>query len=464
MAAEAAGGGAEPDTLSRRIARAIAEAAPPSTAAAAKARLCVLDYLSCALESHELPWCREALAAALPARHGEPAATDATVIGTGRRAPADGAAFVNAVLGHALIRDDMHVGSVSHLGVVVLPVLLAAAEEYAPIRGEALLDAVVCGYEAGARIGGAVVDVDVARRFRPTGIAGPIGAAAGVARLLGLDAEATASAIGLAANTVAGYNEWAGAGGSEMFFHAGFAARNALTAARLAAAGARASPSALDGPAGMLAAFGRRADAADAALFAGRPEIEAVFFKPVPACNFAQSPAQAAQAIALEARPADEDIEQVVVHATAAAAAYPGCDAAGPFEHVLQAKMSIQYCVAAALITGAFEESSYRPAEQPRIRELAARTRLQVDAGLSEAYPAHQGAEVVVQLKDGQPISRRVADVVPATDDEVVARFLRAARRRLGERAAHELHDAVMALASAPDAAAIARLTRPAGS
>src|SRR5690606_22108031 len=62
----------------------------------------------------------------------------------------------------------------------------------------------------------------------------------------------------LAANTAAGYNEWAATGGSEMFFHVGFAARNGLTAADLAASGAYVSPTALEGPAGLLAAFDKR--------------------------------------------------------------------------------------------------------------------------------------------------------------------------------------------------------------
>src|SRR5690606_5213860 len=246
-----------------------------------KAKLCLLDYLSCALVTHELAWCREALAVS-----ADPLATDGcTIIGTALRAPAHDAAFANAVLGHGLVRDDMHLGSVSHLGVVVLPAVLAVAE-VGKVTGEALLAAIACGYEAGGKIGRAILDVDVAARFRPTGIAGPVAAAAAAAKLLGLEAAGIAAALAIAADTAAGYNEWASTGGSEMFFQVGFAARNGLTAARLAAAGAYASPSALDGAAGLLAAFGKRG-AAVAAPFEGGAELSSVFFKPVPACNFA---------------------------------------------------------------------------------------------------------------------------------------------------------------------------------
>jgi len=57
----------------------------------------------------------------------------------------------------------------------------------------------------------------------------------------------------LAANTTAGLNEWPYSGGDEMFFHPGFAARNAVTAVELAELGARASETALDGPSGLFA-------------------------------------------------------------------------------------------------------------------------------------------------------------------------------------------------------------------
>ncbi len=58
------------------------------------------------------------------------------------------------------------------------------------------------------------------------------------------------SAIGLAANTAGGLNEWPYSGGDEMFFHPGFAARNAVTAVELAELGARApKPRWMDGPA-----------------------------------------------------------------------------------------------------------------------------------------------------------------------------------------------------------------------
>ena len=65
------------------------------------------------------------------------------------------------------------------------------------------------------------------------------------------------SALGFAANATVGLNEWPASGADDMFFHAGFAARNAVTSVELAELGAFASETALDGPAGLFAALRR---------------------------------------------------------------------------------------------------------------------------------------------------------------------------------------------------------------
>jgi 2-methylcitrate dehydratase PrpD len=456
--------GAADAPLARRLARATAEldarALPPPVVA--KAKLCVLDWLACALAAGDLPWSRQALAIAAPlaAETG-----GAGIVGAAQRCSAQDAAFANGVRGHGLVRDDMHVGSVSHLGTVVVPALLALADTAPrPVRGADWLAALVAGYEIGGKIGRMILDSDIARIHRPTGITGPLAAAAAGSRALGLDAVATATALAIAANTAAGYNEWAATGGSEMFFHVGFAARNAVSAVQLAATGAFASPTALDGAAGLLAAFGKRAHAASVPEpFADGFEIERVFFKPVPACNYAQSAAQAARALALRRRVAPRDIARVVVRVTRAAALYPGCDARGPFAHTLQAKMSIQYNVAAALLRGDFAERNYEPHANPDTLAVARLTSLEVDAGLAAAYPARQGAEVVVTLRDGVELRERAADVVAADADDVCARFRAAAVAALGADAAAALETAVDTLETSADAAALSRCARREG-
>jgi 2-methylcitrate dehydratase PrpD len=421
----------------------------------AKAKLCIYDLLSSALASADLPWSRQAAAVARANSGG--VAHGAGIIGTADMVSVQDAAFANGVIGHQLVRDDMHVGSVSHLGTVLVPALLALATTK-EVSGKDFLTALVAGYEVGGKVGRMILDVEVSKVFRPTGITGPIAAAAAGAKLLGLSPEQTATALALGANAAAGYNEWAATGGSEMFFHTGLAARSAVTAVQLAAEGAYASRTAIDGEAGILAAFHKSLQPAVPELFADRPEILAVFFKPVPACNFAQSPAQAALTIAKRKRLRAADIERVTVNVTRAAALYPGCNVGGPFEHILQAKMSIQYNVAAALVHGDTAERNYVPRQNPDVVQLATLVRLEIDPDFTKAFPATQGASVSVHTRAGDVLEERVDDVVPTNADGVRERFVAAAAERLGQKRAKELDRVIATLETVTDGGELARL------
>jgi 2-methylcitrate dehydratase PrpD len=430
-------------TVARRLARAALglRRRDLTDAVLRKAKICLLDFLGCAFEARALPASRQAIAVTPRAGAG------AQVIGTSLLASPADAAFANAVMGHGLVREDMHAPSVGHHGVVVWPALLALSQR-ARTSGSDLLVAAVVGYEAAGRIGRALFDADLARLFRPTGLASPLGAALAGARMIGLDEEAAATALALAANTSSGLNQWPHTGASEMYFHAGFAARNAVTAVELAAAGAT--------------AFRRRPAREAIALFAdGRAEILSVYNKPAPACNYAQTASQAALLVARALGSRWRRIERVSIRVPAAAVRYPGCDHKGPFATPLQAKMSIPYAVAAALVRGELAESSYAlPPPRPILR-LAAAAELAAEDGLTAAYPARQGAEVEVALADGTRLAQRLDDVVPATPAEIRARFRAAAAAAVGERAADEIERTVDALDALADAGRLAALCAP---
>lgn len=419
----------------------------------AKVKLCLIDVIGCAFESSHLPWCRQAVVLA------ERVETGATIIGAPFPATIGDAAFANAVMGHGLVREDMHSGSISHLGIVVLPTLLALSQ-YRKVTGRDFIAAAVAGYEAGGKIGRALMDAEIARIHRPTGITGPIAAAAAGARLLGLSVDATTSAVALGANVTVGFNQWAHTGGSEMFFHAGFAARNAVTAVRLAELGAFASPSALDGEAGLFAALRKRAAATNVELFSGSPEILAVYHKPVPACNFAQTACQAALRISRENKLSPDRIASIAVRVPRAGALYPGCDYRGPFAHILQAKMSIQYNVAAALIESAVSEQNFTLLNDATLHRLISVMTLSVDDAMTQAYPGQQGGEVEVRETDGAIHRVRLADVVNASEADVRARFRAATEAAVGLARAQEIEACIDGLERSDNAGQLASLLR----
>jgi 2-methylcitrate dehydratase PrpD len=410
-------------SLSRRLVRAARgltiDQLPPEVIT--KVKIGFLDFLSCAFEARDLPWGCQAI------RMAGAASGKARVIGTAVQSSPAEAAFANATLGHGLVREDMHTGAVSHLGVVIFPTLLALAQRQKTSGRDFILGA-VGGYEIGAAVGRAIMDQEMVRRFRPTGITGPLAGAIAGSRLLGLDEDATVSALGFAANATGGLNEWPYCGGDEMFFHPGFAARNALTSVELAALGARASESALDGRAGLFAGLNKSDCIERVAPFSGDAfEIMSVYYKPAPACNYAQTATQAALVLTMQdGFRSGGEIESIVVKASAAAVAYPGCDYAGPFDRILQAKMSIQYCVAATLARGVIAESNYRKPDDPEINRLASITQLEVDPKFTAAYPGAQGSEVIVTSRH-RLSHARLDDVIPATPEQIRERFRSAA-------------------------------------
>lgn len=422
---------------------------------AEKAGLAFLDFLACAFEARELPWSRQARAFAVTGGTGP-----AAIIGARARTSPAEAAFCNGTTAHGLIREDMHAASNSHLGVVIWPTLLALLDG-PRVRGTDFLAAGVAGYEVGARIGRTLLDPEIARRFRPTGITGPIGAAAAGARLLRLNSERAAAAIAFAANTVSGLNDWPAAGSTEVFFHAGVAARNAVTAALLAEAGLVASSSALDGEAGLYAAHRRQGqlDALCQGLGEGF-EIREVYFKAAPACNYVQTACQAALALHREGvRPGD--VVSVEVATFSSAARYPGCDHIGPFEHLIQAKMSIQFSIATVLVRGVLEEANYARLDEPETLRLAELTTLAIDPTFERAFPPLQGAEVRVTLRDGSLRTARRDDVAPCPPAGVRARFRAAAEPVLGPAGMRELEAFVDGLPKAADVSPLARLVAP---
>ena len=419
----------------------------------AKAKICLLDFLSCAFEAKDHPWSRQAIAIARAVEGG------ATIIGTSKLATPGDAAFANATLGHGLVREDMHAASICHHGVVIWPTLLALSER-TKLSGATFLTAAIVGYEAGAQIGAALFTADLARLYRPTGLVTPLGAALAGSHALGLTEDAATSAVSIAANTSSGLNEWPRTGGSEMYFHPGFAARNAIAAIELAEAGAVASETILEGEAGLFAAFSRQPAPAGIRLFAGRqPEIMAVYNKPAPACNFAQTSAQAALLVARQLGNS-EDIETVSIRVPEAAARYPGCDSRGPFRNALQAKMSIPFSVAAVLARGALEEDNYAQIDDPETLRLVDRTDLRSEPGFTAAFPANQGAEIVIGLRNGATVRQRLDNVIAATPEEIRVRFRQAAGGLIGDGRAKRLEQLVDDCASLADSRVIAGLCR----
>ncbi|HEX7101893.1 MAG TPA: MmgE/PrpD family protein, partial [Nitrolancea sp.] len=175
-------------------------------------------------------------------------AGDCTIVGTTLRASATDAALMNGYLGYALDIESHHGAAVMHAAAGVLPAALAEAQQ-GGATGDRLLTAVALGIDVACRVSLAIGPNDLYNRgFHPTSIAGSFGAAAAVASLHELDGLAFARAFGLASTMTGGLLAWASDESEESRpFNPGTAARNGLTAGRLAAFGFGAPAGIFDG-------------------------------------------------------------------------------------------------------------------------------------------------------------------------------------------------------------------------
>jgi 2-methylcitrate dehydratase PrpD len=174
---------------------------------------------------------------------------EASLYLTGPRVPAPEAAWINGTAAHALDFDDVALRG--HPSTVLVPAILAEAEAIGA-SGAEMAAAYVAGYEVWAELAGREPAQHHQKGWHPTGIFGPIGAAAAVAKLRGLDAGKATMALALGASHSAGLV--ANFGTMTKPYHAGRAAHAGVIAARLAQQGFTASADALEHPLGFLGA------------------------------------------------------------------------------------------------------------------------------------------------------------------------------------------------------------------
>ena len=194
------------------------------------ARHCVLDWLGVTLAGSREDAGRIPREEALE-QGGTP---QASLIGGGARTSIGQAALVNGTASHALDYDDVQFAFLGHPTVTVVPAILALAERDG-CSGRDLITAFVAGVETGCRIGDYVTEDHYARGHHATGTLGAFSAAAGAARLLGLDDDTCATALGIAATQAAALKCMFGTMCKPL--HAGKAAANGQYAALLAARG-----------------------------------------------------------------------------------------------------------------------------------------------------------------------------------------------------------------------------------
>lgn len=384
----------------------------------------------------------------------------ATVLSTGRRASVDGSAWANGVAAHALDFDDT---GFSHPTACILPAVLAVGE-HRDADGGALVTAMVAGYEAFERIASTSRAHEPgmrARGFHPTALYGCAAAAAGAARLMGLDAERTATAIGLALTNAGGLNAQVGTWGKGV--HAGNAARAGVMAAHLASHGYWSSTDILEAEYGFFNAyFGRESVDPSRALSdrGTRWAIEdpGLNIKPYPACGRTLRAIDAALRLRDLHGIEPARIRRVVV------------DTFPDYIHTLpycaptfgfHGKFSLDFCVAVSLLDGHVDLDSFsdESANRPSLRRLIE----SIEVNVRDDWGPERRREnpVTVILDDGATFSAAVnkprgSVANPLTDAELADKF----RYCLGVAGVHDVDAALTTLQDLPSVENVGELVR----
>lgn len=385
------------------------------------------------------------------------------VVGMDTRLTLRDAVLMNGLLVHGLDYDDTYLPGSIHLAATAVPAAFGmAAHRHA--SGRALLAALVVGLEAGARISRAGRGNIHKAGFHPTSVCGAFSASLVAGRLLALDAERLTLAQGIALATASGTVQPMQDGTWTKRFHPGWAAASGVVAAHLAAAGYTGPALAYEGPMGFYRVFlGAHADAAEPALvgegLGAQWEFASSSIKLYPACHHMHAFVNAAREIRLQAGGALRADDVVSVHALVAGVAVPlVCEPAeekfAPASSYI-AQFSLQYAVACGLARGGFGlgelEAGVRA--DPQLAALARKVSYEVDP--ASGFPTSRTGELVVTLADGRTLRVRneILPQEPASDAEIVAKFMENARMSVDAAQARALCDAILGLEQLDDVA-----------
>ena len=335
------------------------------------------------------------------------------IFGTGVRTSALDATFVNGVASHALDYDDFSGIFGGHQSVPVLPALFALAEERR-LSGQALLTSYLLGIEVEIRLARSVNYHHYDKGWHPTATLGTIGAAAAAAHLMGLDENQTTMALAIAPSLSSGLK--ANFGTMTKPLHVGQCGRNGLLAALLAEGGFDANPEVMEHHQGFFNVFNGPGKFDPAPLLEdwGPPfEIEdpSIALKQFPCCGSTHPAITLALELARDEDVAVPDIAaiEILPHSRR----LPHTDKPFPTT-TLEAKFSVQYVVARALLDGAVRLNDFEPerVDDPEVRNLLALTQARPHPEMADDGPEQWGAEVKVTLKDGRVAARRVDNLV----------------------------------------------------
>jgi 2-methylcitrate dehydratase PrpD len=394
-----------------------------------------------------------------------------TVIGTSMKVPARFAAFANGLAIHADDYDDTQLavakdrvyGLLTHPTAPALPPVLAIAERDHR-SGADLMLAYQVGVEVECKVAEAIMPRHYQHGFHSTATCGSIGAAAGAARLLGLDRDAMRRAISIGATQAAGLRE--NFGTMTKPFHAGRAAENGMVAAEIAALGFTASPNGLEADRGFFRAAGGGYAPEMIAGKLARPwtfEFPGVSIKPHPSGSLTHPGMAVMMDLIRRHDITPEQVKRVTVGTNHN---MPNALIHHSPKNELQAKFSMEFCMAILLLErrGGLEEFTDAVVNRPDVQAMIAKVDFGVNAEAEAAGFDKMTTIVEIELADGRKVSGRAdfgkgSPANPMTDAELSDKFRQcAAWGRVPAERAKRILETLWRIESLPDLNELTRL------
>jgi 2-methylcitrate dehydratase PrpD len=408
------------------------------------AAICIMDYLGAAIVGSQS---REAILARNFVRQmgGNP---QAKVIGAEMVISMPLAALANGVAAHVYELDDAHRYATGlHPGATIIPAVLAAGQFYRKGRKE-IITALVAGYEVAARVGRAINPSHRYRGFHSTGTVACLGAAAGVAKVLGLTTEQVAWALGLAGSMAGGIFEFLRDGSFSKLLHAGHAAFSGVTTALLASEGFTGPSTVLEGEEGFCRAFSDKFNLEMLTKELGSQyEMDYVYFKRHAACGHSFSAVDSALEIRRQLDGMFDRIRHINIKTYRAAAVLAKKEP----DSVRDAKFSIPYAVALALVKGSAGHFHFceENLHDEKILNLAAKIDVWEDKEITANFPEKRTAVVEAKLENGKVLTVKV-DIPrgmpenPLSEEELIEKFKALAGMRLDPVKTKNIIDVVL--------------------
>ncbi len=426
------------------------------------AKMFMLDCLGCILSGTQIVNAKVIREAVKGIADGG----ECTIFGTGEKTNTMMAALINGTTGHSQDYDDDHREGTQHASVAVLPAVMALAEKYGKSGAEVLL-AYIIGSDVTIRSGETFQGTSYYAGWHLTGTCGVMGAAAGAAKVMGLDVQQTVDALGVAGSAAGGLGAFNSNGSWTKRFHAGQSAMNGVLAAMMGKEGYFAPAAVYEDKDGWLNCFSFKGGSAGYAPalpngiqngeklvenFGTKWEMADNSIKLHSCCRFTNNFCDCA--IDIHNQPGFDWKKVKSIHAECNQ--FTDTKLCRPEEvkrhpkNIVNAQFSLFYEIACGLVKGrvipeSFTEEAIR---DERLNHLCDLITWEVNPDFEAVYPERYPARVTVTMEDGSVYVGEVEypkgdPEYPATKEEIVEKFRNNAANTIGSVKAQRIIDLV---------------------